>query len=121
MVLAHGTNHPLLHIINYIIIIHIIHIIIIFLFQPISTNLIAYFPIKSMGIFFLHYWTTLPCLKSLVLLPISELHPLVLSFQPTLTIAKPYKYAPNRPLKSIYFIINHPNLLNISIGIPIGC
>ena len=38
--MAHGTNCPFLHI--------IIHIIIIFLFQPASTNLIAYFPIKNL-------------------------------------------------------------------------
>ena len=38
------------------IIIHIIHFIIIFLFQLASINLIAYFPLKNMGVYFLHYW-----------------------------------------------------------------
>ena len=42
MVLAHGTNHPLLHIIV------VIHIIIIFLFRTASTNLIVVFPLKPM-------------------------------------------------------------------------
>ena len=46
--LAHVTNHPLLH----TIIIHIIHIIIIFLFQLASENLIVYFPIKPIGVYF---------------------------------------------------------------------
>ena len=45
-----------------IIIIHIIHII--FLFHTAITNLIAYFPIKPMGICFLHYWPGCPCFKS---------------------------------------------------------
>ena len=111
--LAHGTKHPFLH----IIIIHIIHII--FLFQPTSANLIAYFQLKPMGVCFLQYWTALPCLKSFILYPISELQPLVLSFQPKSTIAKPYKFTSNSPLESVYHIINYPNLLNISVGITI--
>ena len=80
MILAHGTNRPLLH----IIIIHIIHII--FLFQWASTNLIAYFPLKPMGICFLHYWAGCLCFKSFVLLPICKLQPLVLLFQCTLMV-----------------------------------
>ena len=59
--MAHGTNPPFFHII------HIIHIIIIFLFQPTSANLIVYFPLKPMGICFLHYWPALPGFKSFVL------------------------------------------------------
>ena len=55
MVFAHGTNRLFLHIIIiHIIIIHIIHIII-FLFQLASANLIAYFPLKPMGVYFLRY------------------------------------------------------------------
>ena len=53
------TKRPFLHIIT--IIIYIIHII--FLFHTASTNLIAYFPLKLMGICFLHYWPGYPCLK----------------------------------------------------------
>ena len=45
--MAHGTNRPILHIIICIII-HII--IIIFLFCTSSVNLIAYFPLKPMGV-----------------------------------------------------------------------
>ena len=63
MLLAHGTNHPILH----IIIIHIIIHIIIFLFCTASTNLKAYFPLKPMGVCFLHYWQALTCFKSFVL------------------------------------------------------
>ena len=62
MIEVHNRDHPLLHII-----IMIIHIIIIFLFQPDNANLIAYFPLKPMGICFLHYWPALPCFKSFVL------------------------------------------------------
>ena len=57
--MAHGTIYPFLHII-----IHIIHI---FLFQPASTNLIAYFLLKPMGVCFLHYWPAPPCFKSFIL------------------------------------------------------
>ena len=56
----------LIIIIIIIIIIHII-IIIIFLFQPTSANLIVYFPLKPIGICFLHHWPALPCFKSFVL------------------------------------------------------
>ena len=50
----HGFWHMALmvHFSIIIIIIHIIHIIIIFLYQPASTNLIAYFPLKPMGVCF---------------------------------------------------------------------
>ena len=50
--MAHGTNRPILHII-----IHIIHII--FLFCTAGANLMAFFPLKPMGVCFLHYWPTL--------------------------------------------------------------
>ena len=56
MVFGIGTNRPFLCI---IIITHI------FLFCTASTNLIAYFPLKPMGVCFLHYWPALPCFKSL--------------------------------------------------------
>ena len=70
MVLSHGTNRPFLHIImNHdncpFLYIHIIHVIIhIFLFQPASANLRAYFLLKPMDICFLHYWPGPPCFKS---------------------------------------------------------
>ena len=69
MVLAHGTNRPLLHIIIIIIIIHIIHIIvhIIFLFHTASTNLIVYFSLKPMDVCFLHCWPASPHFKSFIL------------------------------------------------------
>ena len=53
--MAHGTNCPILH--------FIIIRIIVFLFQPASTNLIAYFPLEPMSVCFLHYWPALPCFK----------------------------------------------------------
>ena len=34
---------------------------------------------------------------------------------------KPYKCTSNSPLRSVYCIINYPNLLNTSAGIPIAC
>ena len=46
--MAHGTNHPFLHIVI------ITAFIIIFLLQSASTNLIAYFLLKPMGLCFLH-------------------------------------------------------------------
>ena len=39
----------------------IIIYIIIFLFRTATANLIAYFPLKPMGICFIHYWPALPC------------------------------------------------------------
>ena len=119
MVFGIWPNRSILNIIIIHIIIHII--IIIFLLCTASTNLIAYFLLKPMGICFLHYWPVLTCFKSFVLYPIIELQPLVSSFQPTLMIEKPCKCTPNSPLRSVYCIINYPNLLNISTGIPIGC
>ena len=100
--MVHNRDHPFLH----IIVIHIIIRIIIFLFCTASANLIAYFPLKPMGICFLHYWPALPCFKSFILLPVCELQPQNSSFQLTLTIVRPYKYTPNSPLMSIYCIIN---------------
>ena len=47
MVLAHGTNRSFLHIIIINIIVHIIHI---FLSQPASSNMIAYFTLKPMDV-----------------------------------------------------------------------
>ena len=43
-----------------------IHIII-FLFQPASANLKVYFPLKPMGICFLHYWPGCSYFKTFVL------------------------------------------------------
>ena len=115
--MAHGTNCPILHII-IIIIIHIIHII--FLFHTASANLIVYFPLKPMGVCFLHCWPASPRFQSFVLQPVCELQPIVLSFLPKLIITKPYKCVQNSPLKSVYCIINYPTLLNISAGIPLA-
>ena len=55
--MAHGTNHPILHII-------IIIIIYIFLFHTASANLIVYFLLKPMGVCFVHCWPASPCFKS---------------------------------------------------------
>ena len=90
--------------------------ILFFLFQLASTNSIVYFSLKPMGICFLHYWPALPCFKSFVLQHVCELQPLVLWIQLTLMIAKPYTCVSNSPLRSIYCIINYPNLLNVSAG-----
>ena len=79
MVLAHGTNCPILHNIIIIIIIHII-IIHIFLFHTAGANLTVYFPLKAMGVCFLHCWPASPRFKSFVLQPVCELQPLVSSF-----------------------------------------
>ena len=52
---AHNRDRPLLHI--------TLIINIIFLFCTASANLIANFPLKPMGVCFLHYWSTLSCFK----------------------------------------------------------
>ena len=78
--MAYGTNRPILHFI-IIIIIHIIIIIIhIFLFHTAGANLTVYFPLKAMGVCFLHCWPASPRFKSFVLQPICKLQPLVSSF-----------------------------------------
>ena len=56
-----GTNRPILHII--IIMIIIIIIIHIFLFHTASANLIVYFPLKPMGVCFVHCWPASPHFK----------------------------------------------------------
>ena len=94
------------------IIIHIIHI---FLFHTASANLIAYFLLNPMGVYFLHYWPALPGVKIITRLRVTAIGFII---YPTFTIAKPYKYMPNSPLRSIYCIINYTNLLYISTGIP---
>ena len=120
--LEHGTNCPFLYIIIHIIIIHIANHI--FLFQPASVNLRAFFLLKPMAVWVRTFYITgqlLHVLKVLFYNLFSSYSRLVLSFQPTLTIEKPQKYTPNSPLRSVYCIINYPIFLNISAGIPIAC
>ena len=115
--MAHGTNHPFLHII--IIIIIIIHIIIIFLYQAASTNPITYFPLNPMGICFFNTGQLLHVLSFHFIIC---LRVTATSFVISAHIDdyKAIQMQTRQSIKSIYCIINYPNLLNIFAGIPIA-
>ena len=69
---------------------------------------------------FLHYWPAPQSIKSFF---ITHLRVTATSFiiSAHLDDHEAIKYTLNGSLRSVYYIINYPNLLNISAGIPIVC
>ena len=95
---------------------HILIIYIIFLFQPASINLIANVLLKSMNVCLLHYKPAPPCFITCLQATATGF---VISTH--LNDREAIKCAQKSHSRSIYCIINYPNLLNISAGIPVAC
>ena len=92
----------------------------VFLFQPASANLIVYFLLKPMGVCF---FITGQLFHVLNFRFITHLRVTVTSFVISANLDDPeaIKLHTKQPLRSGYCIINYPNFLNISAGIPIAC
>ena len=120
--MALDTNRPFLHIIIiHIIIIHIIHVHIIhvFLFRSATANLCACFPLKPIGICFLHHWPGLSYFKFrfLACLQITGSDFIIsANIDDHKAIQVCIK---NSPLRRDYRAINYPEILPISVDIPI--
>ena len=105
---VHNRDHPLLHIIH----------IIIFLFCTASSNLIAYYPLWAYAFYITGQLSHVLKVSFYTGLWVTAIDFIISAH---LDDHEAIWMWPGLPIMGVYCIINYPNLLNISVGIPLTC